>query len=197
MPLATATASQRRSQRRLRAKARQTIHLLKKGLICLSVAQIQRLHHILSTHHSKDPSILAFLKSKMTDTMETWRCSTCMKICGKTHQFCGVCGKSWHLVADPTFVGTATRPTRRSNRNVQWNYTNWTPEDWDDHTWPASHENQDVWSKSPRRRQTPKRRTSRKKLKDPADDTALAKGKGKASGADGGALGPPSLAAMA
>ena len=121
-----------------------------------------------------------------------WRCVTCMKICGKSHQFCGVCGKSWHLCADPTFV-----PASSSTRQVQWSYaTNWNDPAWEDTAWPQEQDNGEQWTASPRRRTVPRRRSKKAK---PPQQEGKAKGKGKAQrkNPEGETLGPPSMASLA
>ena len=123
---------------------------------------------------------------------QAWRCVTCMKICGKSHQFCGVCGKSWHLCADPTFV-----PASSSTRQVQWSYAaNWNDPAWEDTAWPQAQDNGDQWTASPRRRTVPRRRSKKAK---PPQQEGKAKGKGKAQrkASDGETLGPPSMASLA
>ena len=111
-----------------------------------------------------------------------------MKVCGKTHQYCGVCGKSWHLCADPTY-GSGT-----AQRQVQWSYTaGWEPEEvWDEQQWTQTPQ---PWTKSPRRRQTPRRRSTKKNSRKADPDSTMAKGKGKTSPPDA-PLGPPPLPSM-
>lgn len=113
-----------------------------------------------------------------------------MKVCGKTHQFCGICGKSWHLCADPTFGAPNTQ------RQVQWSYTaGWEPEaSWGDPQWNQA--DSQSWSKSPRRRQTPRRRpTRRSSTKVESDAAQPSKGKGKTQPAEQ-PLGPPALPSL-
>ena len=144
----------------------------------------------LRQHHSRDQIALTLITSKMNTSMQAWRCATCMKVCGKTHQYCGVCGKSWHLCADPTFG------TNNAQRQVQWSYTaGWEPEaDWEDQQWQQ--QRPPSWSKSPRRRQTPRRRPNRRNGQKAETETAQsAKGKGKTQLADP-PIGPPPLPSM-
>ena len=148
----------------------------------------------LKVHHSKDTIALALVESKMAETGQTWRCVNCMKVCGKSHQFCGVCGQSWHLCADPSFPSSA-KPLPGQARQVQWNYAN----DWDtEHAMAESwDQSQYPWPSSPRRRQTPRRRSNRRKNN--AKDQPLAappKGKGKQQPPDP-PLGPPTAATLA
>ena len=115
-----------------------------------------------------------------------------MKICGKTHQYCGVCGKSWHLCADPTF-GTDT-----TSRQVQWSYTaGWeADQEWDNMDWNSQDQSQASWTKSPRRRQTPRRRSNRRTgPKTDAVNGQAGKGKGKDHGVTP-PLGPPALPSL-
>eukprot|EP00435_Cladocopium_sp_Y103_P030710 s1969_g7.t1 len=146
-----------------------------------------------------DDKFLASIDRAMdpqSDSNSTWRCGTCMKICAKTHAFCGVCGRSWHMCADPTFQSGQKSTT--SNRHVQWAYDDWDTEG----TWNQSSWNQDTharhqqhqWTKSPRRRQSPRRRTGKKGGGKSTDQT---KGKGKAPPSELEPLGPPSLASIA
>jgi len=101
-----------------------------------------------------------------------------MKVCGKSHQFCGVCGQSWHICADPTFPSNAKSQQGQQSRKVQWTYAsdwdsenNWTDQ-WDQTPYP--------WSNSPRRRQTLRRRPSRRKQNDSDQRQAPSNGgKGK------------------
>ena len=73
--------------------------MYKTGRLQAPASQMRRAFNLLKAHHSWDPQWTA-----VTATMsDSWRCVNCMKICGKTRQFCGVCGKSWHICADPIF----------------------------------------------------------------------------------------------
>eukprot|EP00435_Cladocopium_sp_Y103_P050690 s495_g15.t1 len=146
-----------------------------------------------------DDKFLASIDRAMdpqSDSNTTWRCGTCMKICGKSHAFCGVCGRSWHMCADPTFQ-SAPKSTA-SNRHVQWTYDDWNTEDtWNQNSWNqdthARHQ-QSQWTKSPRRRQSPRRRPSKK---GGGKSTDQMKGKGKLPPSEPEPLGPPSLASIA
>ena len=117
-----------------------------------------------------------------------------MKICGKSHQFCGVCGQSWHLCSDPSFPSNA-KSLQGQTRQVQWNYANeWESEQaltdqWDQAQYP--------WPKSPRRKQSPRRRSNRRKNAAPEQTAAVPpKGKGKMQPSDM-PMGPPSPATLA
>ncbi|CAL1143827.1 unnamed protein product [Cladocopium goreaui] len=130
----------------------------------------------------------------MTDADGPWRCQTCKKICSATHQFCGVCGISWHLCADPSYQPPQRQS--RSQRSVQWSYANqWTDQDWEDPQWDPQQADQSQWTASPRRRTSSRRRPSKKATKKAAETPKGAKGKGKHASVDQDRIGPPSLPA--
>lgn len=189
----TATASQRRAQRRGRAKARLSWHLHKRGLRLLSYQKLVKLVQKLQTHHSKDQTFIALIKNAMaSQTYSPWRCQTCKKVCGATHQFCGICGISWHLCADPTFQ-PPPKQTRQA-RSVQWNYaSDWTGQAWEDPHWDVAQTDGAQWTTSPRRRTSSRRKPSRKAHKQDQDQRKGSKGKGKNPSAEAEKLGPPSL----
>jgi len=115
-----------------------------------------------------------------------------MKVCGKSHQFCGICGKSWHLCADPTYTSAAVQP-----REVQWSYAaNCNEADWEDAAWNQAYGEGSQWSAPPKRRQTPRRR-SRKAKASTAETPPSGKGKGRHKQLENEAVGPPSIASLA
>eukprot|EP00435_Cladocopium_sp_Y103_P046155 s216_g13.t1 len=121
-----------------------------------------------------------------------------MKICGKTHAFCGVCGGAWQDCADPAFhQDTKGSKNSQNQRHVQWAYsdnwdagTSWSSGAWDQ----GSHQTQPrQWATSPRRRQSPRRRGGRKGGKPSEHPKGSAKGKGKQFSPELEPPGPPSL----
>lgn len=115
------------------------------------------------------------------EKIEPWKCLPCKRVCSGYHLFCGKCGQSWKVCADPNFV-----PPKRAQRSVQWTY-NSTGSQWDDGTWTDAQ-----WVQSPRRRQSPRQRSRKKSKGDHMD-----KGKGHAKGfEDKPSFGPPALPSM-
>lgn len=115
-----------------------------------------------------------------------------MKICAKSHQFCGVCGKSWHLCSDPTFQA-GSHPSREQ-RLVQWNYAaDWDTPAWDQDQWQSEQRTGAQWTTSPRRRQNSRRKQSRKGKNPDRTSNTAAKGKGKGANVESDNFGPPTL----
>jgi len=112
------------------------------------------------------------------------------------HQFCGVCGVSWHLCSDPTFQPPQRNP--RAQRSVLWSYaTDWSAHDWEESQWAQTPADSNQWTASPRRRTSSRRKPSRKaKPKEPEQQKGP-KGKGKAGIPETERFGPPSLPAAA
>lgn len=186
-PLATITPTQRRASRRTRAAARRLLFLHKTGQQ-VSAYKLKAALASLRAHHSRDlPALRKFQRDNM-DSNQSWRCVTCMKICSHTHQFCGVCGKSWHLCADPTFKG-------KQSTKTHWPYTAAWDNAWTQNHWTQYPHAEEERAASPRRRQTPRRRSVRKNKQ--VDNQPGPKGKGKAKSTETDQLGPPSLPSMA
>ena len=177
----TATQTQRRAARRARANARLAWRLNKLGIVPLSKPKLALIRTRLQSHHSKDTLFLRHIVSAMDlDKVEPWKCYQCKRVCSGYHQFCGKCGQSWELCADPAFV-----PPKRGQRSVQWNYHSQPADQWE--TSDSWTDNQ--WIQSPRRRQSPRQR-SRKKSK--GEKGSKGKGLGKSSD-DQPSFGPPAL----
>eukprot|EP00435_Cladocopium_sp_Y103_P075511 s29_g59.t1 len=150
----------------------------------------------LQAHHSKDDQFLKAISQAMATHQQTgmaWRCATCMKLCGKSHEFCGICGQSWKDCMDPSYGMLNQKDS--GSRRVQWTYNpNWnTEQEW----------NTESWAPSPRRRQSPRRRgnsASKQKHKGKGKGKSVGKGdkgKGKAVDSEEVSFGPPSIASLA
>eukprot|EP00435_Cladocopium_sp_Y103_P038123 s976_g10.t1 len=175
----------------------------RRGIRTLPAAKLVVIKRTLQAHHSKDDKFLASIDRAMdpqTIAPTAWRCRTCMKLCGKTHDFCGLCGQSWRDCVDRSYV--APTPANKNSRKVQWTYNSpWTAET----SWDA-----EEWTTSPRRRQSPRRKSNKGKgnARDPSTQRTGTKGKAKGvSKGDKGKsktgdkeeqyFGPPSIASLA
>ena len=85
------SATKRRAERRQRAQARLAWQLHKKGLQPLGPHPFPRFLSKLSSSMKKQ-------------TQPPWKCLACKRIVSGTHDFCGKCGQSWQLCADPQFI---------------------------------------------------------------------------------------------
>ena len=92
------------------------------------------------------------------------------------------------------------RPSRqeigvaKEQRQVQWSYAaDWNDAEWNGQFWPEEHQDNAQWTAAPRRRQTPRRRPSRKAKKQDVQTPVTHKGKGKGVNLDTEGFGPPTL----
>ena len=157
------TNTQRRAQRRSRARARLDWYLFQKGYKQLTVPQLRKLHWTLSSHHSRDPGLVLRISKVIMTKMEkeSWRCGWCWRLCKQSHQRCPDCGTYWEE-RDTTYVHQARGGASPRRRNQRWDeeeattWSSWTTQ------WP---------SQQPQRPKSPRRSQSRSR-----------KGKGKGKG---------------
>ena len=170
--LCSITPTWRRRLRRARARARLAWYLHRRGFVRLSKQKLKEVLLTLKNHHSKDPGLLARLRTEM-EKLDPWRCRYCMMLVkGKSAQ-CGGCWRHWEQCYDSSYVH---QPKTSA-------YTG----GWNDHGWTAAGPWTTNRPKSPRRRtQSPRQRTK-------AQQSHADEGKGKHKGGGSkGYHGPPS-----
>eukprot|EP00435_Cladocopium_sp_Y103_P071486 s558_g37.t1 len=87
--------------------------------ICLTKQDLVQLRRSLSTHHSKDQSLIHRISRAIMTDSDPWRCRYCMKISNASANGCSECLISWQDCQDHSFV-----PPRRQQKTSQgWDWT--------------------------------------------------------------------------
>ena len=120
--ISTATFTQRRRQRRLRAGARLAWHLHRTGVKTLSLQRLRSIRDLLSQHHSRDTVFLAAITAAMASQKRPpWRCIHCHVIMKGTFPRCWKCGFEWAQCADRDFVP----PDQKQQDEATWGSAQW------------------------------------------------------------------------
>eukprot|EP00438_Fugacium_kawagutii_P028331 Skav231948 [mRNA] locus=scaffold459:136146:152710:- [translate_table: standard] len=124
-------AKNRRRDRKLRSKARHHIWIAKVKRFALPRKCALRYRALLSKHHSKDPSVIAWLSHRIALDSATmakqnkpppWKCRPCKRVVSGNDEACPLCWTHWTLCADANFV--APRRPSQSQKPV-WNWSQW------------------------------------------------------------------------
>ena len=122
--LPTITPSQRRKERRERARARLKWHLHRQGIQFLDILQLTKLFHVLAKHHSKDTGLLRKVRSAMTSTTkDPWRCAFCKRLNKSVAAHCGKCETRWERCIDIYYVHG-----QNARKEQNWSYVDWEEE---------------------------------------------------------------------
>ena len=146
-PVSTTNSSVRRRLRRKRAVARFQWWLHRSGRAPLSISALKRIHSVLKAHHSKDPSLLRAISSrigKMSEQVGPWKCVQCRKMAKASSEFCAHCGQHWSKVWDKNAV---------PSREATWSYSR------QDRSPRTTRQDRSQWPELPPR--SPSRRTRR------------------------------------
>ena len=153
----TATSTQRRRERKIRAQARLRWFLHRKGHRVLTSAQLEQIHRQLRVHHSRDPKFLKLIQKEMASMRSTsqtrqpkdppWRCGPCKRLVKGKEEYCPGCHYHWTEVQDTSYApynwaseqqtpwqkqsrtsrSPRTRGQSRSRQRTTWD---WTQEQW-------------------------------------------------------------------
>ena len=82
----------------------------------LSLSSLGAIQRRLSTHHSKDASLISRISKEIMATYEPWRCKYCKKISKASANGCSQCLTPWQECQDTEYVP----PSR--HQDWDWNY---------------------------------------------------------------------------